>query len=273
MNTPNKKDRQVVQTFASMNVPEHIWRESNLEELLHDITAEQDTVKSDSKRLERLRKEKADAGFIKNFWNDQNGKVQDAQLDLNQSVSRLTQKSSQLLIVNTAISKVLNDQQHILLEQQQTLKRQTGMLEEQNYKILAQQKQLEHQQQEINKANQGLMEAKGLTQEQARELVGCVKKVNEAETRIAETNQALKSDVTQSLNEAIEQCVDYLQTGFTEHEQRYAEFKQEFTRNFSDQSQHTQAELKRFTSETEKFKTSIDKQLQTHIQTIQKKNI
>ena len=66
--------------------------------------------------------------------------MQDAQLDLNKSIGRLTQTSSQLLIVNTAISKVLNDQQHILLEQQNMLKSQADTLGEQNNQILLQQK-------------------------------------------------------------------------------------------------------------------------------------
>jgi hypothetical protein len=90
-------------------------------------------VQSDSDRLEALRKE--EKKYL-NWLYDRDDKVQDAQLDLNKSIGRLTQTSSQLLIVNTAISKVLNDQQHILLEQQTMLKSQADTLGEQNNQIL-----------------------------------------------------------------------------------------------------------------------------------------
>ena len=172
MTALNNQELQIVQVFSSVDIPEKIIRDSNIKDLIRDMTAEQDSVQSDARRLEQLRQEKKEGNFIANWWNDRDDKVQDAQIDLNKSIGRLTQKSSQLLIVNTAISKVLHDQQRILLEQQNILKRQTYTLEEQNRKILEQQKLLEKQQQDINKANQGLMEAKGITQEQAQQLVG-----------------------------------------------------------------------------------------------------
>ena len=105
---------------------------------------------------------------------------------------------------------MLNDQQHTLLEQQNTLKCQTDTLEEQNDKILEQQKLLEKQQQDINKANQGLMEAKGISQEQAQQLVGCVKLVQQAEKRISETNQFLKLTIEEELQDSVERCLGRL---------------------------------------------------------------
>ena len=187
MTALNNQELQIVQVFSSVDIPEKIIRDSNIKDLIRDMTAEQDSVQSDARRLEQLRQEKKEGNFIANWWNDRDDKVQDAQIDLNKSIGRLTQKSSQLLIVNTAISKVLHDQQRILLE--------TYTLEEQNRKILEQQKLLEKQQQDINKANQGLMEAKGITQEQAQQLVGCVKLVKEAENRIGASCEYFDRDV------------------------------------------------------------------------------
>src|SRR5690606_9176297 len=132
-------------------------------------------------QLERARSEQKNGNAITNWWNDRNDAVQDAQIDLNRSIGTLTEKTSQLLIVNTAISKVLHDQQGILLQQQDQLQQQASTLQEQNNQILDQQKALERQQQEINAANKGLMEAKGISQEQAQKLVGCVALVTEAE--------------------------------------------------------------------------------------------
>lgn len=261
----NTQELQIIQAFSSMDVPERIMRDSNIRELVHGMVSEQDAVQSDAKRLERLRQEKKNGNFIGNWWHDRDDKVQDAQIDLNKSIGRLTQKSSQLLIVNTAISKVLNDQQHILLEQQQTLQRQTATLEEQNRKILAQQLLLEKQQQDINQANQGLMEAKGLTQEQAQQLVGCVKLVREAESRISVANQALKSGVEQYLNDSVAQCQGHLDAGFAEQEQRHDAFKQQVTRAFSAQSQRAEAELERIAAESAELRSALEAQLQSTI--------
>lgn len=266
MSAPSIQELQIIQAFSSVDVPERIIRDSNIKELLHGMTAEQEAVQSDAQRLERLRQEKKDGNFIGNWWNDRDDKVQDAQINLNKSIGRLTQKSSQLLIVNTAISKVLNDQQRILLDQQHTLKQQTDTLEEQNRKILEQQKLLEKQQQDINQANQGLMEAKGLTQEQAQQLVGCVKLVKEAESRIDEANQALRSNIEQSLRGSVEQCLERLSNGFAEQEQRHNVLEQQLTDAFSLQSQTVQADMTRFSVEVAEFKTDIGKQLRAHIQ-------
>lgn len=262
MNILNKQELEIVQAFSSVDIPERIIRESNIKDLIHGMTAEQNSVQSDARRLERLRQEKKEGNVIGNWWNDRDDKVQDAQIDLNKSIGRLTQKSSQLLIVNTAISKVLSDQQRILLEQQNILKRQTDTLEEQNRKILEQQKLLEKQQQDINKANQGLMEAKGITQEQAQQLVGCVKLVKEAESRIEAANKDLKLNVGQSLQESVEQCLGHLNSGFTEQNQRHGTFEQHLKNLLSAQSLHTQAELERFAAESAQFKASLEQHLQ-----------
>lgn len=271
MTLPNKQELQIIKAFSSVDVPKRIIRDSNIKALLNEMLAEQDAVQSDASRLKRLRQEEKDGNFIGNWWNDRDEKVQEAQLDLNQSIGRLTQKSSQLLIVNTAISKVLNDQQRILLEQQNILKRQTDTLEEQNRKILEQQNMLEKQQQGINKANQGLLEAKGITQEQAQQLVGCVKLFKEVENRISAANLALRSGVEQYLRDSVEQCLGSLNSGFAEQEQRYDTFEQQLTAAFSTQSQHAQAELARFASDSAEFKVDIRQQLQVHIQTILEK--
>lgn len=261
MTLPNKHELQIIQVFSSVDVPERIIRDSNIKELLHSMTAEQDAVQSDARRLERLRQEKKDGNFIGNWWKDRDDKVQDAQIDLNKSIGRLTQKSSQLLIVNTAISKVLNDQQRILLEQQNILKRQTDTLEEQNRKILEQQRLLEKQQQDINKANQGLMDAKGITQEQAQQLVGCVKLIKEAESRIGAANQALRSGVEQYLNDSVERCLGHLNCGFADQEQRHAAFEQQVINAFSAQSQQAQAELGHIVAESVQIKSALEAQM------------
>lgn len=214
MNARNKQELQIVEAFSAISVPEKIMQESNIKELVQAMVGEQEAVRGNADALERLRREKNDGNFFGNWWNDRDDKVQEAQLSLSTSIGRLTQTSSRLLVVNTAISKVLSDQQNILLQQQKVLEQQARELKGQNEKILDQQQQLAEQQTKINAANQGLMEAKGVTQEQAEKLVGCVVRVSEAERKIDLANDLLRTTMQAELREALAQCAARVDDGF-----------------------------------------------------------
>ena len=207
----SRQELQIVEAFSSAIVPERIIRESNIKELIKGMTAAQASVQSTTTKLERARKEQKDGNALTNWWNNRSDAVQDAQIDLNRSIGDLTEKSSQLLIVNTAISKVLHDQQGILLQQQKELQRQADTLEEQNAQILHQQQALAKQQREINAANKGLMEAKGISQEQAQKLVGCVTLVTEAEKRIDVANEKLSRSVEGLVKDSTALCLERLE--------------------------------------------------------------
>ena len=220
--TATRQDLQIVEAFSSVSVPEQIIRQSNIRELVQGMTDAQASVQSTTSKLERARREQKEGNFLGNWWNDRDDAVQDAQLDLNKSIGSLTQKSSQLLIVNTAISKILHDQQGVLLQQQNILKGQTDTLQTQNSKILSQQRLLEQQQREINAANEGLMQAKGITQEQAKKLVGCVVRVSDAEKAIHQANQDLSQSVDLRLRESAQDYLVCLRQGLEERDERWS---------------------------------------------------
>ncbi len=266
--TKGSQELQIVQAFSSLEVPERIIRESNIKELLKGLSADQEKVLSEADRLNRLRGEKKDGNFVGNWFHGRSDKIQEAQLDLNASIGQLTQKSSQLLVVNTAISKVLSDQQKLLLQQQNLLKQQAEELVAQNQRILDQQVQLGEQQQAINAANQGLLEAKGLTQEQAQQLVGCVKQVREAEQRIGAANRALRDEVTRDLGVASAQCVSQLGVGFANLEQRQAENARQLSDALQAQAERNEDEFARFAEDGQRLRKDIDRHLQEQDRTI-----
>lgn len=208
MSASHPHELQIIQAFSTVTVPDRILRDSNVKELIRSMIDEQDKVQTNARNLEKARQEKKDGNIFGNWLNDRGDNVQEAQLDLSKSIGQLTQKSSQLLVVNTAISKVLSNQQNILLMQQDLLKQQTTKLEEQNEKILAQQLQLAEQQKAINAANEGLLTAKGVTQEQAKKLVGCVVRVEQAEQRIDVANAEVRAAVEHRLDTALAQYAD-----------------------------------------------------------------
>jgi len=219
VNARNKQELQIVEAFSAISVPEKIMQESKIKELVQAMLGEQEKVGNDADELERLRREKSDGNFFGNWWNDRDDKLQEAQLTLSTSIGRLTQTSSRLLVVNTAISKVLSDQQNILLQQQKVLEQQARELKGQNEKIFDQQQQLAEQQVKINAANQGLMEAKGVTQEQAEKLVGCVVRVSEAERKIDLANDLLRTTMQAELRDALAQCAARVDEGFMQLDQ------------------------------------------------------
>jgi hypothetical protein len=244
--TATRQDLQIVEAFSSVSVPEQIIRQSNIRELVQGMTDAQASVQSTTSKLERARREQKEGNFLGNWWSDRDDAVQDAQLDLNKSIGSLTQKSSQLLIVNTAISKILHDQQGVLLQQQNILKGQTDTLQAQNSKILSQQRLLEQQQREINAANEGLMQAKGITQEQAKKLVGCVVRVTDAEKAIHQANQDLSQSVDLRLRESAQDYLVCLRQGLEERDQRWSTAERQVHQTLDAQNrqmQHDQAAL------------------------------
>lgn len=241
MSALNKQELQIIQVFSSADLPDRFFRDSNINELISGMTEEQESVQKSAKHVDHLRQEQKDGNFFTNWLNDRGDLLQDAQIDLNKSIGRLTQKSSQLLIVNTALSKLLNQQQQILLNQQNILEGQTRSLAEQNGQILKQQVLLEEQQKEINKANQGLMDAKGVTQDQAKQLVGCVKRVTEAENKIGQANATLLAELEQRVVHSASVFAQQLQSGLAEQGRRHQILEQSIAENHAAQQRHVEA--------------------------------
>lgn len=214
------KEVQIVAALSSADLPEALIGDSCVKELISAVMGSQQKAKSANDSLDKARREKNEQNMFSNWWNNTEDKVKDAQLNLTSSIANLNRHSSQLLIFNTAISKVLCDQQNILLRQQQLLEDQASELNLQNLQILAQQKSIEAQQIEIRSANQGLLEAKGVTAEQARELVGCVQRVESAEQRITQVNQHLLTAIEQYLDQLRQELGDTLASSVTTLENR-----------------------------------------------------
>ena len=262
MNT-SANELQIVLAFSAITIPEKIVRDSNIRGLIDGMVAETKAVEDESSRLERLRKEMKDGNLVSNLWNDRDEKVKAAQLDLNQAMGRLTQKSSQLLVVNTAISKVLSDQQHILLAQQDMLAKQAQELKRQNEQILEQQGRLAEQQEGLKAANQGLLEAKGVTQEQAVKLVGCVTRVTEAESKIDMANEALRSTLKKEMQGIVAQCDEQIGGALVELHSSQKDFERR-----QDETTHTwiiryRDALEQLATNSEAFRT----QMRSHMQT------
>ena len=205
-NTNSIKQNQIIEAFSTAIIPDSVIEDSQLKELIGERLKGTVTVQEKMNELDNRRQEKSKGNVFGNLLNNRKEKVNDAQFELNKSIGFLTEKSSLLLIVNTAISKMLMEHQTILSDQQDILKQQTNDIKTQNEKILDQQEQIKQQQLDINAANQGLLEAKGLTQAQAQQLVGCVQRVIETEKKIEISNQELREFLDKQITESISEC-------------------------------------------------------------------
>lgn len=198
-NRRSGQELQIVQAFSSAEVSEQIIRAADIKELVGGMLSAQAEVGRSAEELEQARREKKGSSLLGNWWRERGDKLLDARIDLQKSIGSLSQKSSQLLIVNAAISRVLSDQQRSLLQQQSMLRQQADILEEQNRRILEQQRALEQQQREIDTANRGLLEARDLGAEQTDRLIGSVKRLEQAESQMEALNQQLIACVAEDL--------------------------------------------------------------------------
>jgi len=220
MSSLTGKELQIVTALSQADLSESVIGGSCVKQLISAVVDAQSQTKSANDALQKARSEKNSQNVLSNWWNNTEDNIKDAQLALTTEISNLNRHSSQLLIFNTAVSKVLCDQQDILLTQQRRLEGQATQLRDQNAQILDQQQQLAAQQEEISAANQGLLEAKGITAAQARDLIGCVHRVEAAEVRIAQINQEVLAEIGRQLDQMRKGIDDSLSTAVSSLEAR-----------------------------------------------------
>jgi hypothetical protein len=193
-------DLQIVEAFSRVSVPESVLKNSNVSQLVAEMNLAKTTLDSAEAKLSALRQQKKESNFLSNMWNDQDDKIEDAQFALNNNVRWLSSLSSKLLILNTAMAKIMHGQQGVLQDQQLALTDQARGIEQQNVQIKAQQESLERSQREFNKAVEALAKATQLTHTQAGELMRCLKNVAVSEQRMLASYEELAAAVDERLN-------------------------------------------------------------------------
>jgi len=201
---PSKKETkvselQIVEAFSRVSVPESVLKSSNVSQLVAEMNLAKTTLDSAEAKLSALRQKKKESNFLSNMWNDQDDKIEDAQFELNDNVRSLSSLSSKLLILNTAMAKIMHGQQGVLQDQQLALTDQARGIEQQNVQIKAQQESLERNQREFNKAVEALAKATQLTHTQAGELMRCLEKVAVSEQRMVASYEQLAATVDERL--------------------------------------------------------------------------
>ncbi|MGK5028800.1 hypothetical protein [Janthinobacterium sp. MDT1-19] len=190
---------QIVEAFSNLTVPADILRNSNVPQMVEDMRSTKKRLETSEERLSQLRREKNDGNFISNIWNDRSDQIDDAKDNVNNEFRKLGVLSSNLLILNTAMAKIMNGQQKALQGQQIALDHQARDIKTQNSDIKGHQELHANTLREFRKVVDSLQETKCLTQAQALELIKCTQKVAESERAMVKSHELLMDKVEERL--------------------------------------------------------------------------
>lgn len=192
-------EMQIVEAFSNVTVPEDILRNSNVPQMVEDMRSTKKRLETSEERLSQLRREKNDGNFISNIWNDRSDQIDDAKDNVNNEFRKLGVLSSNLLILNTAMAKIMNGQQKALQGQQIALDHQASDIKKQNSNIKEHQELHANTLREFSKVVDSLKETKSLTQAQAIDLIKCAQKLAESEKAMIKSHELLIDKVEERL--------------------------------------------------------------------------
>ncbi len=195
MSQSKSQELIIVKAISEMVIPDDIFENSQFKEVITNYKDSQDKVNSNLEKQRTTRKAVEDGSFFGNLIKGRNSALKDAQLDLNYSLGELTKQSSELILFNTAISKVLVSQQNILHSQQDVLQKQASEIEIQNTKINDSQIKIGEAQKRIEEAHAGLLKALKISDHQAIKLIDCADRLELAEQKMELSNRDLERSV------------------------------------------------------------------------------
>lgn len=144
-----------------------------------------DNFRHDFKKLgdfKKAREKHESRNALSRWWNSD--ELKNAQLDSIELQESFSQKLGQLMVISVAMSQQLNEQQQSLGVQQLSLQKQTDDIAVANDRISEQQQALTEQQERLKKLIDEYFELKGLTANQARELIQIASEVKTAKERL-----------------------------------------------------------------------------------------
>lgn len=149
MSSITDEELRIIEALSSVNIPDEVFRNSNISYLVDDMIKDQTAVDLNSKKLAQLFLSNQEEGVVSQGVEANISPLQEKSTHLKELIENLEKKSSQLLIINITLSKVINDQQKNLLSQKN---------------------QLIEQQQQVDTFGQRLVETETIVKKQTKEL-------------------------------------------------------------------------------------------------------
>jgi hypothetical protein len=152
--TESTESLTIVEAMAELEIPQSSFASGRLTELVMSIKKDKDDTDSQLSKIGSLENEKINQSWYKkaahlvtyNLFGDIDSEIKDEKLRLTQNIAELAKRSVDLLLVNTALSKVVCAQQKTLLEQQFKLEETANLMKSENISIFEKQKIFEETQ-------------------------------------------------------------------------------------------------------------------------------
>lgn len=240
MSSITDEELRIIEALSSVNIPDEVFRNSNISYLVDDMIKDQTAVDLNSKKLAQLFLSNQEEGVVSQGVEANISPLQEKSTHLKELIENLEKKSSQLLIINITLSKVINDQQKNLLSQKN---------------------QLIEQQQQVDTFGQRLVETETIVKKQTKELADFSLQLLKNEKKIEDSSNALIWDLEQKIYDSNEQCLDQLNAGFAEQQEFYNTFEQEIMDFLSDKFQEVKDEQENLSTDIDETSVKLENKL------------
>lgn len=240
MSSITDEELRIIEALSSVNIPDEVFRNSNISYLVDDMIKDQTAVDLNSKKLAQLFLSNQEEGVVSQGVEANISPLQEKSTHLKELIENLEKKSSQLLIINITLSKVINDQQKNLLSQKN---------------------QLIEQQQQVDTFGQRLVETETIVKKQTKELADFSLQLLKNEKKIEDSSNALIWDLEQKIYDSNEQCLDQLNAGFAEQQEFYNTFEQEIMDFVSDKFQEVKDEQENLSADIDETSVKLENKL------------
>ncbi|WP_298146783.1 hypothetical protein [uncultured Acinetobacter sp.] len=240
MSSITDEELRIIEALSSVNIPDEVFRNSNISYLVDDMIKDQTAVDLNSKKLAQLFLSNQEEGVVSQGVEANISPLQEKSTHLKELIENLEKKSSQLLIINITLSKVINDQQKNLLSQKN---------------------QLIEQQQQVDTFGQRLVETEKIVKKQTKELADFSLQLLKNEKKIEDSSNALIWDLEQKIYDSNEQCLDQLNAGFAEQQEFYNTFEQEIMDFVSDKFQEVKDEQESLSTDIDETSVKLENKL------------
>lgn len=240
MSSITDEELRIIEALSSVNIPDEVFRNSNISYLVDDMIKDQTAVDLNSKKLAQSFLSNQEEGVVSQGVEANISPLQEKSTHLKELIENLEKKSSQLLIINITLSKVINDQQKNLLSQKN---------------------QLIEQQQQVDTFGQRLVETETVVKKQTKELADFSLQLLKNEKKIEDSSNALIWDLEQKIYDSNEQCLDQLNAGFAEQQEFYNTFEQEIMDFVSDKFQEVKDEQDNLSTDIDETSVKLENKL------------
>lgn len=240
MSSITDEELRIIEALSSVNIPDEVFRNSNISYLVDDMIKDQTAVDLNSKKLAQSFLSNQEEGVVSQGVEANISPLQEKSTHLKELIENLEKKSSQLLIINITLSKVINDQQKNLLSQKN---------------------QLIEQQQQVDTFGQRLVETETIVKKQTKELADFSLQLLKNEKKIEDSSNALIWDLEQKIYDSNEQCLDQLNAGFAEQQEFYNTFEQEIMDFVSDKFQEVKDEQENLSTDIDETSVKLENKL------------